>query len=69
MEPATGASANPLPAGDWTDDQTLTVEIRYNGKVKKIEDYGELGTFGLKRLYSFFFSWKKRVEWEEEGFN
>jgi hypothetical protein len=52
-------------AVDWTDDQTITVEIRYNGKVKKIEDYGELGTFGLKRLYSFFFSWKKRVEWEQ----
>jgi hypothetical protein len=51
---------------DWTDDQTITVEIRYNGKVKKIEDYGELGTFGLKRLYSFFFYWKKRVKWEKE---
>jgi hypothetical protein len=24
------------------------VEIRYNGTVKTIEDYGELGTFGLK---------------------
>jgi hypothetical protein len=53
-------------AVDWTDDQTITIEIRYNGKVKTIEDYGELGTFGLKRLYSFFFSWKKGVEWEEE---
>lgn len=53
-------------AVDWTDDQTITVEIRYNGKVKTIGDYGELGTFGLKRLYGFFFSWKKSVEWEEE---
>lgn len=50
---------------DWTDDQTINVEIRYNGKVKQLGDYGLCGTFGLNRLYSYFFAWRKTVEWSE----
>ncbi len=54
-------------AAEWTDDQTITVEVRYNGKVKKIVDYGEVGTFGLKRLYGYIFGWKTAIEWEESS--
>jgi len=50
---------------DWTDDQTIFVEIRYNGKVKQLSDYGLCGTFGLNRLYSYFFAWRKTVEWND----
>jgi hypothetical protein len=48
---------------NWTDDQTIRVEIRYNGQVRRITDYGERGTYGLQRLYSFFFGWKNSIEW------
>jgi Domain of unknown function (DUF6438) len=50
---------------NWTDDQTIFTEIRYNGHIKKIEDYGKLGTMGLQRLYDLFFRWKKELEWTE----
>lgn len=52
-------------AVDWTDDQTINVEIRYNGKVRQLSDYGLCGTFGLNRLYSYFFGWRKTVEWND----
>jgi hypothetical protein len=36
----------------WTDDQTAVLKITYdNGKVKKINDYGMIGTYGLKIVY------------------
>ena len=51
---------------DWTDDQTIELEIRYKGGVKRIVDYGEVGSYGLIRLYGFFFRWKELVKWEAE---
>jgi len=50
---------------DWTDDQTATTEINYNKKKKIIVDYGKIGTYGLSRLYSKFFGWRKNIEWTE----
>lgn len=50
---------------NWTDDQTVSTEISYNGKSKTISDYGEIGTFGLSRLYSKLFSWRKVIQWTE----
>ena len=52
-------------AVDWTDDQSVTLEIKYNGKTKTIKDYGEVGTFGLNSLYSKLFSWRKKIDWSE----
>lgn len=48
---------------NWTDDQTATIEIKYNGKKKTIVDYGEIGTFGLGVLYSKFFVWRRQIGW------
>lgn len=40
----------------WTDDQSCTLKIVYdNNKTKVIEDYGLIGTFGLKKLYQQLF--------------
>jgi hypothetical protein len=37
---------------EWTDDQTATLTIIYDGgKVKRIRDYGMIGTHGLAMLY------------------
>jgi hypothetical protein len=51
---------------DWTDDQTIDIEIVYNGRAKKVSDYALCGTYGLKRLYPFFFNWRKEVKWKEK---
>lgn len=56
-------------AVNWTDDQTAVTEISYNGKTKSIVDYGEIGTFGLSRLYAKLFSWRKTVEWTSDKEN
>ncbi|HVW60593.1 MAG TPA: DUF6438 domain-containing protein [Puia sp.] len=47
----------------WTDDQTATTEIQYNGLSKTISDYGKIGTFGLAILYNKFFAWRTSVDW------
>ena len=45
----------------WTDDQTVTLEIKFNDAlVKKISDYGKIGTYGLQHLYSQLFALRKR---------
>jgi hypothetical protein len=49
---------------DWTDDQTISMEIHYNGKVKRISDYGETGTFGLRRLYALLFAYRNSLKWQ-----
>ena len=48
---------------EWTVDQTISLEIKYKGGIKKVVDYGKIGSFGLQRLYSFFFRWKDSVDW------
>lgn len=50
---------------DWTCDQTVTLEIEYNdGQVKKITDYGAIGTLGLENLYNQLFNLRDTQEWE-----
>ena len=50
----------------WTDDQTAFLAIKYNnGKVKKISDYGMIGTFGLENLYNQLFELRKSQNWEK----
>ena len=52
-------------AVNWTDDQTCTLTITYDGgKVKKISDYGLIGTFGLDRLYQLLFALRFNQHWE-----
>lgn len=49
----------------WTDDQTCTLTITYNnGQVKKIRDYGLIGTYGLDRLYQILFELRFNQEWK-----
>ncbi len=51
-------------AVDWTDDQSCNLKITYdNGKVKTINDYGLLGTFGLRNLYDRLFSLRQTKVW------
>lgn len=50
----------------WTDDRTMELEIKYNnGEVKKIQDYGGIGTFGLQNLYSQFYALRTTQKWKE----
>ena len=49
----------------WTDDVTVTLTVRYNGRVKRVSDYGGLGTRGLQRLYGLLYHLRGVVEWEE----
>jgi hypothetical protein len=39
----------------------------YNGRVKRIKDYGERGTFGLRLLYDWFFRYRKKVSWRRDN--
>lgn len=49
----------------WTDDQGSTLTIGYNsGKVKKISDYGMIGTYGLANLYRQFFKLRTSQNWK-----
>ena len=49
---------------NWTDDQTATLEIRYDGgKTKKISDYGMIGTFGLENLYGQLTALRNSQQW------
>lgn len=51
----------------WTDDQDCVLKITYDGgKVKKIEDYGLLGTFGLARVYTIFFDLRNNQKWQDK---
>jgi hypothetical protein len=49
---------------DVTDLPSIDLEVRYNGKIKKISDYDEDGSIGLKLLYSLFFRWKDTMTWK-----
>ncbi|MBI3220881.1 MAG: hypothetical protein HYZ44_15305 [Bacteroidetes bacterium] len=51
----------------WTDDQTATLEIKFNnGQVKKIIDYGKIGSFGLLHLYEQLFALRLTQKWKRE---
>jgi hypothetical protein len=48
----------------WTDDQSSILKITYdNGKVKSIEDYGLIGTYGLDRIYQLLFELRENQKW------
>ena len=48
-----------------TDHPTCTLTVTYDGgKVKTIEDYGEQGTFGLKRVYHLLFALRNNQQWK-----
>ena len=50
---------------NWTDDQTVTLEIKFNdGLVKRISDYGKIGTLGLQYLYAQLFALRKTQVWK-----
>jgi len=50
---------------NWTDDETVTLEIIYNsGQVKIINDYGGIGTFGLENLYHQLFVLRDTLNWK-----
>lgn len=49
----------------WTDDQSAGLTITYNdGKVKTINDYGLIGTFGLSRIYKILFDMRENQDWK-----
>lgn len=50
----------------WTDDQLSTLTITYdNGKIKKIKDYGLVGSYGLTTLYKTLFDLRFNQEWKK----
>lgn len=49
---------------EWTDDQTAYLSIKFkDGTVKKIRDYGFIGTFGLSQLYHVMAQIKNNQVW------
>ncbi|MCW5960222.1 MAG: hypothetical protein KIS76_08660 [Pyrinomonadaceae bacterium] len=49
----------------WTDDQSSQLIVTYDGgKVKKIDDYGLIGTFGLSRVYKMLFDLRENQSWK-----
>ncbi len=51
----------------WTDDLSCVIMITYdNGKVKRISDYGCMGTFGLQRTYKILFKLWDTQDWHKK---
>jgi hypothetical protein len=49
---------------NWTDDQTVDLEVKFSdGQVKKIHDYGAIGTFGLATLYAQLYKLRETQSW------
>ncbi|KQT18091.1 hypothetical protein ASG31_04985 [Chryseobacterium sp. Leaf404] len=49
---------------NWTDDQTVNLKITYSdNKVKTIDDYGAIGTYGLKSVYDQLYKLRKNQKW------
>jgi hypothetical protein len=49
---------------NWTDYPTCVIRVKFtDGTVKEINDYGELGTFGLRELYKRFFKLRGNQNW------
>jgi hypothetical protein len=50
---------------NWTDNQSCSLIITYNnGKVKTIDDYGLIGTYGLAKVYDFLFKLRHNQKWK-----
>jgi hypothetical protein len=51
----------------WSDAQFADITIIYdNGKVKKIRDYGKIGTYGLNRLHTLLFKLRENQDWVKQ---
>lgn len=49
----------------WTDSASSTLIITYDGgKIKKIEDYGQIGTYGLIAVYDLFKKLRFNQDWK-----
>jgi hypothetical protein len=49
----------------WSDDQTVNLEVVFSdGQVKKIRDYGAVGTFGLVSLYAQLYKLRETQGWK-----
>ena len=49
----------------WSDQETIVLEIRFNnGQIKRIQDRGACGTFGLKNLYKQLFHLQATQRWK-----
>ena len=49
----------------WTDDAGCNLIVKFNdGSVKKIYDYGMIGSFGLSRLYELFEQLRENQDWK-----
>lgn len=49
---------------NWFDAPGCSIKIKFvDGSVKTISDYGEQGTFGLKRLYALLFDLRDSQNW------
>jgi hypothetical protein len=52
---------------NWTDSPTCFLTVKFSdGTEKKIKDYGELGTFGLQKLYAIFFDLRNSQYWQQD---
>lgn len=52
-------------AASWSDSATATLKITYNnGKVKTIEDYAMVGTYGLKGVYELIADLRYNQKWK-----
>jgi hypothetical protein len=50
----------------WTDDLWGILTITYNeGKIKKVRDYGLIGTYGLAALQRMLFDLRESQHWEK----
>ena len=52
-------------AVEWTDDRTVWLEVHYNGRVKRIWDYGAIGSRGLEWVYALLYALRDQVEWQK----
>ena len=49
----------------WTDDTSSYIRIKFtDGSVKYIADYGGVGTYGLRNLFSKFYALIKTQDWK-----
>ena len=50
---------------EWSDAQACRLNITYgNGMKKSINDYGKIGTYGLRRLYQLLFNTRFNQQWK-----
>lgn len=49
---------------NWTDDQTGIIKVFYSsGKVKKVSDYGLLGSYGLQKMHNILHQFRWNQSW------